>query len=781
MQTVSALDFSNNLSELEFITLAAAFLVAVIIAFIHFREVKAKDVKISSAQKKVSLGIIVIAVILIITVVITGFQYQSVLGDSILYQFNRQQLILARQTALCIENFVLHKLSYLEIASNSIMISSQNEVVGGEHILFVYESHKNDVDNIFVLNSTGYLIFIHPKNMQNITCKDFSFRKYFRECRRTGKPYVSEVLLADGENYADVGNNYRSVVVAVPVFNSSNGFDGVLAVTISISELNKRFIYPVVSGDTGYAWLLDDKSFFLAHYNRDFEGEDAFLVRQRTASEIDFQAINDIMREKMMNGEEGVGWYTSGWHRNRTGEIKKIIAYAPVNLGNRVWSVAVVVPTEEVTGTVNNFYIQQQYITIAIIAVIFIATIGMAIMTLKYNELLENDVKNRTRELEMVNKDLKEEREKTEKAYDQLKEADRMKDEFMNVAAHELKTPLVPIKGYLGIMEDDILSEGDKDTKKIMEVISRNIKRLENLINDILDISKLESGGMKFSMERLDVGEVIENSVQDMASFAYQKGLVIESQISEGLPPVNGDKQRLTQVITNLINNAIKFTEEGSIRVTAEERDNEVVVSVKDEGIGIPGDKISNLFTKFYQVDSTLSRRYGGTGLGLAICKGIVRYHGGRIWVESSEGKGSRFSFTLPLEGKEYKRILYAEDDEDTRELARALFEEGGYNVLTVSTGKECFRLLRREDYDMLLLNSMLPDMSGWELFMKIKKHIGSASSMAVVFLSMIPAEENQIKVLRENGISDYITKPIDPRELLEKINTIFGEKKWGD
>ncbi|OYT27568.1 MAG: hypothetical protein B6U97_01100 [Candidatus Altiarchaeales archaeon ex4484_96] len=401
---------------------------------------------------------------------------------------------------------------------------------------------------------------------------------------------------------------------------------------------------------------------------------------------------------------------------------------------------------------------------------------------------LEDKVKRRTDELnnkiiELENsrlaalnllEDLNEEQEKTEDAYDKLKESDKMKDEFMNVAAHELKTPLVPIKGYLSMMEDDIKKYGDQDTEKSLAIISRNLDRLENLIDDILDISKLESGGMKFNMEKVDIAQIINDSVQDMQSFAYQKGLSLELDIESNLPRIEGDRRRLIQVVTNLINNAIKFTEKGSIWVIAEKKDSEIVVSVKDEGIGIPSDKTNHLFTKFYQVDSSLSRRYGGTGLGLAICKGIIEHHWGRIWVESEMGGGSNFIFTIPVERGGYKRILYVEDDEDTREIARTLFLQGGYDVVNISTGSECIRLLGREIYDMLLINTDLSDMSGWQLYIKIKNQLGLASTMAVIFLSMVPVEEKHIKDLKEGGVVDYIVKPIEPTSLLERINNFF-------
>lgn len=280
----------------------------------------------------------------------------------------------------------------------------------------------------------------------------------------------------------------------------------------------------------------------------------------------------------------------------------------------------------------------------------------------EYSRNLEGKVKERTRELDRKVKelndaktatlnlleDIDEARLELEKAYNELKESDRLKDEFMNIAAHELKTPLVPIIGYINMLKDGSLGELTPEEKDSVEIISRNIERLKKLIEDILDISKLESGVMKFDMREIQIAEVIKNSVQDMQSLADKKGLKLKMEIQDNLPLIKGDKVRLTQVLTDLIDNAIKFTEKGEIVVIAKKKGKDVWVCVKDTGIGIAKENIPKLFTKFYQVDSSLSRRYGGTGLGLAICKKIIEAHGGEIWVESKKGKGSIFQFTIP-------------------------------------------------------------------------------------------------------------------------------------
>ncbi len=280
-----------------------------------------------------------------------------------------------------------------------------------------------------------------------------------------------------------------------------------------------------------------------------------------------------------------------------------------------------------------------------------------------YSRTLEAKVGERTNELNQNITELKDARvaalnllddmdkasKELNESYQKLKEADKLKDEFMNIAAHELKTPLVPIIGYISMMRDGSLGELTEEEEKSLDIISRNVDRLKKLIDDILDISKLESGAMRFEMTDISVVDVAWNSVQDMQSYAAGKGLTLKAEIQAGIPLVHGDKNRLMQVLIDLIDNATKFTEQGGIVVEVNLSADNVLVRVRDTGIGIAQKNICRLFVKFQQIDSSLSRRYGGTGLGLAICKKIVEAHGGRIWVESKFGEGSVFQFTLPL------------------------------------------------------------------------------------------------------------------------------------
>jgi len=268
----------------------------------------------------------------------------------------------------------------------------------------------------------------------------------------------------------------------------------------------------------------------------------------------------------------------------------------------------------------------------------------------KFDAMRQN-IQMRTKMLEDTNAKLLQNEQKLQRAHEQLIEADKAKGEFSAMISHELKTPLVPIRTYSELLLDGTLGELSEKQKEKLQILYDNAVRLSNLIQDILDIYKLELGKMKFNMQAVSVKEIIDVCVNAFMLTARGKGIALESVIQEDAK-LKCDASRIIQVLNNLVSNAIKFVPQhtGRIEISAGSDGNSVVFSVKDNGIGIPKEKQENLFKKFYQVDTSLGRRVGGTGLGLAIAKGIVEAHNGKIWVESEERKGSIFSFSIPEE-----------------------------------------------------------------------------------------------------------------------------------
>ncbi|MCZ7361828.1 MAG: ATP-binding protein, partial [Candidatus Methanoperedens sp.] len=246
-------------------------------------------------------------------------------------------------------------------------------------------------------------------------------------------------------------------------------------------------------------------------------------------------------------------------------------------------------------------------------------------------------------------KESKENLQRLQKAYEELQTLDKMKDEFISNVSHELKTPLVSIKGYGELLYDEKLRGRLDEQKKSLEAIIRNADRLTRLIDSILFISKLQAGKIEFKFEPLDVDEIVQLCISDFKSMMDKKQIIFEKDIPK-ISRVKGDKDRFIELITNLLDNAVKFTPVGGkISIKALDDVENVHVLVADNGIGIPADIIPKLFTRFYQVDASTARKYGGTGIGLYITKNIIDAFGGKIWIESEVGKGTAVHLLLPI------------------------------------------------------------------------------------------------------------------------------------
>ena len=234
--------------------------------------------------------------------------------------------------------------------------------------------------------------------------------------------------------------------------------------------------------------------------------------------------------------------------------------------------------------------------------------------------------------------------------YETAKQLDRMKSEFVAIVSHEVRTPLTAIQGSLELVLDERYFEMNEKMRELLTICQANVGRLRLLINEILDFSKIEASHLSLDFSTVDIREVAAEVIASMDSLADQKAIRLRLDAAEGLPPIQADRMRVGQVLTNLIGNAIKFTpNDGQVDVTLDRgADGGVQCVVSDSGPGIAARDLSKLFQKFQQIDDSLTRKQGGTGLGLVISKGLVEGHGGRIWVESTVGVGSRFCFTLP-------------------------------------------------------------------------------------------------------------------------------------
>ncbi|MDY0387858.1 MAG: PAS domain S-box protein [Methanolobus sp.] len=253
-------------------------------------------------------------------------------------------------------------------------------------------------------------------------------------------------------------------------------------------------------------------------------------------------------------------------------------------------------------------------------------------------------------ELSKANAELSKANAELSDANEELKSLDRMKDDFLSNVSHEFKTPLTSIQGYSQLIADQTLGSVNAQQKKALDTVIRNSERLRRLVDSLLYLSRAGSGRLIYSFEKINMADVITNSIQDLALQAEEKNIKLIKEIPDTLPLITADHDKMMDVFVNLVDNAIKFTpQDGKITISAHASADSLHFEVEDTGIGIPKDKIPGLFERFYQVDSSARRKYGGTGLGLYICKKIVEDHGGNIWAESTEGEGSRFHIKLPL------------------------------------------------------------------------------------------------------------------------------------
>ncbi|VUT27523.1 MAG: hybrid sensory histidine kinase BarA [Candidatus Syntrophoarchaeum sp. GoM_oil] len=245
-----------------------------------------------------------------------------------------------------------------------------------------------------------------------------------------------------------------------------------------------------------------------------------------------------------------------------------------------------------------------------------------------------------------------------------LEEITRMKTQFLSMTSHELRTPLTPIKAQLQMLQEGYMGELNKKQEHGVEVTLRNVGRLDNLINDMMDISRIEAGRTRMSFDRMNLNDVVNEAIKMQEPFTREKGLKITAQLAE-LPTVIGDAERLRQVISNLLDNALKFSGKSpDINVETKKEGENVLFRITDHGIGISKEDWEKLFEPFSQIDTSMGRVYGGSGLGLAIAKGFVEAHGGKIWLESKPGNGSSFYFSIPIkeEIREKEVIIIKKD-----------------------------------------------------------------------------------------------------------------------
>jgi signal transduction histidine kinase/DNA-binding response OmpR family regulator len=433
----------------------------------------------------------------------------------------------------------------------------------------------------------------------------------------------------------------------------------------------------------------------------------------------------------------------------------------------------------------------------------------------EYNRTLEEKVKARTLELEQ--------------AYDKLKELDQMKTNFLSTVSHELRTPLTSVLGFARIIQKKFEStllptlaqSGDKKIERAVRQVMDNThiiveegERLTTLINDVLDLAKMEAGRTDWNMQPLRIEDIIERAMAATSSLFANKPVRLLKDIAADLPRVEGDRDRLIQVAINLISNAVKFTEQGSVTCKAALQGDEMIVGVADTGCGIKPEDQPLVFEKFKQVGDTLTDKPKGTGLGLPICKEIVEHHGGRVWVESELGVGSTFLFSLPLpgtpdadaavvlapDGSEVGFVLHADygaleqrlkahverqaardpmaprtvliidDDPNICQLLRQELAGEGCRVREAHSGVQGLALIEADPPDLIILDVQMPHLNGFAVAARL--HADPVTLGLPIILHTVAEDK---KLSERLGIDRYLTKPVNGAVLIEEVRALLA------
>jgi len=401
------------------------------------------------------------------------------------------------------------------------------------------------------------------------------------------------------------------------------------------------------------------------------------------------------------------------------------------------------------------------------------------------------------------------------------KRVSEMKSNFLSIASHELKTPLTSIKGYSDIIIDNMKDKLDSSVYRMIESINRAADRLHKVVNNILDVTRIEQKRLRLKPELLDLRAVIYDCIDELAQFSLKRNITFTCNIPDGLPSFYGDKMRMQQVFTNLFSNALKYSPDGSsvwVSVLLEEGDKFHIV-VKDNGIGIDKTEQKNIFFPFYEVGSVNSHSTsyssfmgGGTGLGLSIVKGIVERHGGRIWVISEGIKenafpGSEFHITMPVQAEihwdddetralyidrlepqsrieenlphvdEKPTILFIDNDREAVEIARMVLESA-FDIIVAENGETGLTMALQHKPSIILLDSYLPGLDGYRVC-RILRTQDETRDTPIAFFSA-GTQNDEIQKCFASGADDFVVKPFSGRELVDKIWRILMKKKEG-
>ena len=616
--------------------------------------------------------IAIVSIILIIALSYSIFFYlQSITEHNIRESIFEQQKSSQLQATDQISDHIGSDLSLIVVMLDRLADSTylqQEDFTSGQAKKLMNEKYiqfNTIIDTLFILDKNGTMVFdLAPPGSETFLGINFSYRDWVKDTKANLAPVFSSGL--------EKQHIYR-MYITYPIINQRTGqYVGLIGASV-----------PTVPFFANYGNVRNINSQFLVAFDRNATllavGANQSLVGKNFFGDYTQQFINhnkilNNLTRNMLAGYHGYAVYNYGKGERLTTASPIFVNYKPV------YFIQVVTPTSQIYSQINDILFTEREKMFSFLAGITAAVVLLIVFLIKWNSSLNNEVKRRTKELnesnqqlqlttvelKKANESLMESNKKLELANKQLEFHDKMQREFINVAAHELRTPIQPILALTSILRSKI---NDTEQRQFLDIVFRNAKRLNRLTDDILDVTRIESQLLYLKKEQLNLNDIITNAINDII---IDKGLENDKKnLKIRYDPrdvfVEADRYRLSQVVSNLLTNAVKFTEEGTISITIEKKETSnnnnnnnnnngngaaaAVVSIKDTGTGIDHEILPRLFTKF------ATKSFEGTGLGLFISKNIIEAHGGRIWAENNSNgeKGATFSFAIPIVNKEKK------------------------------------------------------------------------------------------------------------------------------
>ena len=593
------------------------------------------------------------------------FYLQSITESNIRYSLFEQQKMRqidsTREVSEHIGSDISLAVAMLDTLANSFYLQ-QGDVAGDGIKKLMKEKYiqfNTIIDRLFILDEDDIMVnSFAPLGSETYLGIDFSFRDWVKDTKSGLTPVFS-----NGFERQDV---YR-IFITYPIVNRETGqYIGLVGLSI-----------PTVNFFAHYGNVLDINSQFLAVFDgnatllavgasQDLVGKNFF--GDYTQRFINHNTILNNLTRNLLDGNSGSAVYDYG-------QGERLTTAYPIFVNDKpTYFIQIVTPTSQIYSQINDVLLTERLKMFSLLAGTTAAIAVLIIFLVKWSSTLGNEVKRRTgqlnmsnqqlysktAELKMTNESLIESNKKLESANKRLEVHDKMQKDFINIAAHELRTPIQPILALTQVLRSR--KEKNNNGKEIEEELSlldaviRNAKRLQRLAEDILDVTKIESHSLILHKERFNLNEVISNTIQDIRNQISNGKVKLLYEFDKDLLFIEADKERITQVISNLLSNAVKFTKEGTISISVEKKDSKVTFNIKDTGTGIDSEILPRLFTKF------ATKSFEGTGLGLFVSKSIIEAHSGKMWAENNaDGNGASFSFSLPLSKQEQQQLKSVE------------------------------------------------------------------------------------------------------------------------